>query len=254
MQRNHRANVCRLFLLSLTLYGHVLSVTAQQDHSNIFSYSDLSKREYHLQLHDQLRKGFNRDLLKHDMWIIHNQKALQITDINSSLDAYDVNNSYRSSYNVNHTGFLPSLSDRNSFSFLGEANAIPGITSLNKVTLGYNSNLSDNWNVNVSSSAVKFRDLTGIHNDFSIDASVYFSITNDLELKLHGGYSIKGVKNVIAGYDMRSPYAPSTSYGGNIEYKISDKLSVGMGMVREYNPWLKRWEKVYYSTLKYHFN
>lgn len=129
---------------------------------------------------------------------------------------------------------------------------MPGMSSMNSISAGFKIQPTENWYINLGSSAYQYRDFSGIYNDFTIDASSYISISDNLGLNLYGRYSVNGRNNADAGSVMNSPFAPSSFYGGSIEFRITDKFGIEAGVLREYNVWRRRWENVYFAAPKFY--
>lgn len=103
---------------------------------------------------------------------------------------------------------------------------MPGMSSVNSISAGFKMQPTGNWYINLGSSAYQHRDFSGIYNDFTIDASSYISISDNLGLNLYGRYSVNGMNNVDAGSVMNLPFAPYSFCGGSIEFRITDKLDI----------------------------
>lgn len=74
-------------------------------------------------------------------------------------------------------------------------------------------------------------------NDYGLNSRVNLQVNDRLIFKLHGAYSLKGRQNLMN----QNPLYPENSYGGAVEYRISDKFGLGAGVDRYLNPFTGKW-------------
>ncbi|MDO5665906.1 MAG: hypothetical protein Q4G63_11710, partial [Bacteroidia bacterium] len=146
-------------------------------------------------------------------------------------------------------------------SYLGENNVLymshtndlmPGMAAVNNINLGLKIQPTENWHIDISNSAYKYRDFTGIYNDYTINASSYISLSDNFGINVYGRYSTQALDNTNAGSIPYSPFAPYSYFGGSVEFKITDKFGIEAGMLRQYNTWRRRWENVYFVAPKFY--
>lgn len=78
-------------------------------------------------------------------------------------------------------------------------------------------------------------------SDFGFNASMRFKLHDRLYLNLHGRYSAGMYdRHRYLGQQMEGLF-PQTSYGGGLEFKITDKVGIGGGIIREFNPFNRKW-------------
>lgn len=243
--------------ISLVIQIFIMSTFAQQNEScdGMFSVSVLFQHEININYNHTLMQDLNPDFLRLKKLI--KKEKLLVTPLQFEKPSYDIwQNATFNSLNLtggirNANFILYPLLERNAFYVSGMKESMPSISSMNSMTIGFKLQATDNWVINISSSAVKFGDMFGIHNDFTVNVTSYISLSDYWWIILYGGYSMNGKNNVIEGVNMKSPFAPNSYFGGSIEHQFSRKFSIEAGMRREYNPWLKEWENVYYVTPKF---
>ncbi|WP_418895324.1 hypothetical protein [Limibacterium fermenti] len=126
----------------------------------------------------------------------------------------------------------------------GRVEEIPGIAIVNSATVGIILQPTEYWNMNVGGSAYRFRNLKGLYNDFTINASTHIEISDIIGLNIFGSYSTNARLNAHPGELKYSPFAPTTHYGGSIQYQKSNKFSLETGIKRELNVWTNEWESI----------
>lgn len=247
----------QVLVITVILFSFLGEAYAQhrENYGDSFPFSILPGREFKLEYHPKLIQGLNPDLMRPNKLIKEN--ILSGTPLPYEPSLYEI--WHRPMYNdMNLLGRLlnsnlisyPVLG-KNTFYLSGTQDFMPGISSMNSMTAGFMIQPMDNWIINISGSAVKYQDFIDIHNDFTINASTYITLSDNWRINILGGYSMNAMKNVVEGVDKKSPFAPSSYFGGSLEYKFTDNFSLEGGMRREFNPWLKRWENVYYIVPKF---
>lgn len=247
----------QVLVITVILFSFLGEAYAQQggNYGDSFPFSTLPGREFKLEYDPKLIQGLNPDLMRSNRLI--KEDILSGTPLQYEPPLYEI--WHRSIYNdLNLSGRLlnsnlisyPVLG-KNTFYLSGTQDFMPGISSMNSMTAGFMIQPMDNWIINISGSAIKYQDFIDIHNDFTINASTYITLSDNWRINILGGYSMNAMKNVVEGVDKKSPFAPSSYFGGSLEYKFTDNFSLEGGMRREFNPWLKRWENVYYIVPKF---
>lgn len=79
------------------------------------------------------------------------------------------------------------------------------------------------------------------YNDFGINTSFNFKLTDRLYLKAFGRYSVNMNDRSRPFMPAMEGIFPQTHYGGGFEYKINDKFGVEGGLIREFNPMRRKW-------------
>lgn len=249
----------QVLVITVIFFSFVGTVHAQQRESrgDSFPFSTLPGREFKLEYNHKLMQGLNPDLMRPN--ILMKKHILPDMPLQYELPPYEtwhkpIYNSLNLSGGILNSNLIsyPVLG-KNAFYLSGTQELMPGISSMNSMTAGFMVQPTDNWIININSSAVKYRDFIGIQNDFTINATTYISLSDNWGINIYGSYSMNEMNNVIKGFDMKSPFAPNSYFGGSLEYKFTDKVSLEAGMRREFNPWLRRWESVYYVVPKFNF-
>lgn len=73
--------------------------------------------------------------------------------------------------------------------------------------------------------------------DYGLNSRMNLQVNDRLNFKLHGAYSLRGKQMLM---NQNSLY-PENSYGGAVEYRISDKFGLGAGVDRYLNPFTGKW-------------
>lgn len=73
--------------------------------------------------------------------------------------------------------------------------------------------------------------------DYGLNSRMDLRLNDRLNIKLYGTYSLKGKQALV---NQNSIYSEN-NYGGAIEYRISDKFGMGMGVDRQLNPFTGKW-------------
>lgn len=123
-------------------------------------------------------------------------------------------------------------------------NNVPGISTVNTASATFRIQPTEDWFINIGSTASKYRDHSGFYNNLTIDASTYIPIAENFGLNVYGSYSTNVQNNANAGTIMHSPFAPSSYYGGSVEIRITERFGIEAGMIREFNMWTRKWENV----------
>ncbi|OJU53033.1 MAG: hypothetical protein BGN96_09915 [Bacteroidales bacterium 45-6] len=74
-------------------------------------------------------------------------------------------------------------------------------------------------------------------SDYGLNSRMNLQVNDRLNLRLYGSYSLKGKQSFLN----QSPLYPQNSYGGAVEYRISDKFGLGAGVDRYLNPFTGKW-------------
>ena len=235
-----------LFVL-LLFHAYCLLVSAQQAEADSFAISILKRREYPLNIKEQ----FRQDLLSPS---VEANKPLMLTfPLRYETPKYEIP---AHNLNLDHISYLPyrvyALGD-NTLLYMSHTNDfMSGMATVNNINAGLRIQPTENWHINISNSAYKYRDFTGIYNDYTINASSYISLSDNFGINVFGSYSTQAVNNTISGAMPYSPFAPYSYYGGSVEFRVTDKFGIEAGMIRQFNTWTRRWENMYYMAPKFY--
>lgn len=145
------------------------------------------------------------------------------------------------------------ISDRAWATSLSTNNRYPSIGRMRSVDIQLNYKLTDWMYVSGGAYASKYAVDASIYkaytmrndnhtthlNDWGVNSSMKFILSDRVRFNAYGQYSINADKNKLGGplMDMYS----QTYYGGTIEVKITDKFGIEGGMLRELNPFTGKW-------------
>lgn len=228
-----------------------LVVSAQQTEVDSINLPALKYREYPLNIEEQFRQELRRDLLSPSMEI---KKPLTLNfPLQYETPTYQTPKHNLHLDRISFPSYpVYSVGDNSVFYMNQTQDLMPGVASANAVTAGFKVQATENWYIDISNSANKYRDFTGIYNDYTINASSYISLSDNFGINAFGSYSTQSMNNAHAGSIPYSPFAPNSYFGGSVEFKITDKFGIEAGMLRQYNAWRRRWENVYFVAPKFY--
>lgn len=131
---------------------------------------------------------------------------------------------------INNTGILSGY-----HSFQG----LPSIGEARNVGVMYTQRLNDFITVTGGVYAAKYNVYGVRFNDFGGKGKLSFRINDRMKINMFGTYS------VYNGYGMTPAsqlFMNQNSYGGTLEFKISDSFGIEAGAEREFNPMTRKWE------------
>lgn len=206
--------------------------------------SEVDSVKFPLSFHEQIRGN----LVKSSMVTKNTLPLLQYEKPKYDISTYNLNldKNTLSHYPVFYLG------ENTNIYMSGTNDLMPGMAGVNSFNLGIKIQPAKDWYIDISNSAYKYRDFTGIYNDFTINASSYISLFDNFGINVYGRYSTQAMNNINAGSIPYSPFEPYSYYGGSLEYKITDKFGIEVGMLRQYNTWRRKWENVYFAAPKFY--
>ncbi len=234
----------KLFILLTGFCICSLPIHSQKSEVDSVNFPILLHPNFPLSFHEQMRQN----LVKSSMETKKTLPLLQYEKHKYNISTYNLNLDKNSllHYPVYHLG-------ENSMLYMSRTNDLmPGMADVNNINLGMKMQPTEGWYLDISNSAYKYRDFTGIYNDYTINASSYISLSDNFGINVYGSYSTQAMNNTNAGSIPYSPFAPYSYYGGSLEYKITDKFGIEVGMLRQYNTWRRKWENVYFAAPKFY--
>jgi hypothetical protein len=114
-----------------------------------------------------------------------------------------------------------------------------GIGTMNLVRGGYNYLLGDFGVATGGLYATKYTLYGKTFNDAGFNANLRFDLTDWLKVNAFGEYSLGGSQNYLN--PMISPFYPQTSFGGSLEFKVTDNWGVMVGNEREFDIVTRKW-------------
>ena len=133
-------------------------------------------------------------------------------------------------YQINSTGILSGY-----HSFQG----LPSIGEARNAGVMYTQRLNDFITVTGGVYAAKYNVYGVRFNDLGAKGRLSFRINDRMKINMFGTYS------VYNGYGMTPAsqlFMNQNSYGGTLEFKISDSFGIEAGAEREFNPMTRKWE------------
>lgn len=118
----------------------------------------------------------------------------------------------------------------------------PTIGSLTLIRANYEYMLSEHIITSVGTYGARYFYNLNMYQDFGINASIRYQITDRLALIAFGQYSARSNINNIGGDN--AWLIPNTNYGGVAEFKITKNFGVQGGIKREMNPMTGRWRNI----------
>lgn len=85
-----------------------------------------------------------------------------------------------------------------------------------------------------------------------VGGSASYQATDWLKINMWGQYAAYDKKGKDNLHLYLNPYQHHTSVGGSMEFKISEKVGVGVGLQHEFNPLRGRWERQYLMYPVFH--
>lgn len=132
------------------------------------------------------------------------------------------------------------LSDRAWLTSISTNQRYPLLGRIRSVNVQLNYKLTDWMYISGGPYASKYDTYSAQMNDFGINGSMKFIVSDRVRFNAYGQRSFNAGKNGIGGSLM--DVFPTTYYGGTMEFKISDKFGIEAGMIRELNPFTGKWE------------
>ncbi|WP_455672914.1 hypothetical protein [Phocaeicola sp.] len=133
-------------------------------------------------------------------------------------------------YQINRTGVLSGF-----HSFTG----LPTIGEMQNVGVMYTQQLNDFISLTGGVYAAKYNVYGARFNDFGTQGRLSFRVNERMRINMFGTYSFNNKYGVTP---MVQPYMNQTSYGGSLEFKISDRFGLEVGAEREFNVATRKWE------------
>lgn len=247
---SHSKHILKLTFVMFTLQTCCFLVSAQIGTDSI-TLNILQRREYPLSFGEQFKQQLSYDILVPSIEI---RKSLTL-DFPLKYEAPKYENRNHNLH-LDKISFLSyphySLGENAALYMSRTDDLLPGVAAMNNINAGLVIHPTENWYINISNSAYKYRDFTGIYNDYTINASSYVSLSDNLGINVYGSYSTQAMNNTVRGAMPYSPFAPYSYYGGSIEFKITDKFGIEAGMLRQFNTWTRRWKNMYYVKPKFY--
>jgi hypothetical protein len=136
--------------------------------------------------------------------------------------------------------FTP-LSNRSWLATSSELQVYPRLGANTSIgaTLGYQ--LSDRWIITGGPYLSKYSVNMSQFNDMGLDAHLKFIAHDRIRFNVFGSYSFFGKQNGIGNYP---GMYPQSSYGGAVEFKLTEKFGVETGILRQLDPLTGRWKNI----------
>ncbi len=126
--------------------------------------------------------------------------------------------------------------------------------------LGAVSNLSgslliqpnERWEISLTGSGARTVDFTGLRNNFTLGGSTRFALTDRIGINAFGTYVVNQSNSLNYALPVLSPMAPQHTYGGTIDFRITEHWGVEAGVQYQFNPFNGKWERQYILSPKYY--
>ena len=114
---------------------------------------------------------------------------------------------------------------------------LPGLGTVGAGTLSLTGTIDDRFTLTASVSGMKYHMDRDIWNDYGVMGRASYKLNDRLSLNAFGQYYINQRYQSMASMG----YMQSTSYGGTLGIKISDKVALDVGFQRYYDPYSHTW-------------
>lgn len=127
-----------------------------------------------------------------------------------------------------------------------------GFAAARNVEAGLHYAPMESFSVIFNTRLSKFRDLSGIYNDVSLNLQLNLALSKFLIFHGYAGYSTFSVSNVLRGMMPNSPFSSKSYWAGGIEVRPIRAFGLEGGLIRQFNPWRMQWENDTYYTIRLH--
>jgi hypothetical protein len=138
-----------------------------------------------------------------------------------------------------HT-FTP-LSNRAWLATSSELQVYPGLGANTSIGAMLSYQLSDRWIITGGPYLSKYSVNLNQFNDMGLDGQLKFIAHDRIRFNVFGSYSFFGKQNGIGNYP---GMYPQSSYGGTVEFKLTEKFGVETGILRQLDPVSGRWKNI----------
>lgn len=124
----------------------------------------------------------------------------------------------------------------------GEQNNLIGVGIMNRASLGYYHNLTDNFSMNVQLHATKLSSPYFANQLFGTSANFSYQLSDRVRMNIFGSYFVSPITSFRA-----------YNYGGSMSFDITERFGTELGVQRQYNSMYGRWETIPIITPYYKF-
>ena len=119
----------------------------------------------------------------------------------------------------------------------GSHTTYPGMGDMTSASIAFTMPMGDRLSVTAGVTGSKYHFDRSAWNDYGVFGNASFRLNDRLSLNAFGQYYVNQQFHSIAAM----PFMSSSSYGGTLGWKASDKFSLDVGARRIYDPYTGRW-------------
>ncbi|NLO70000.1 MAG: hypothetical protein GX102_03450 [Porphyromonadaceae bacterium] len=129
---------------------------------------------------------------------------------------------------------------------------LPGLGASNSLSATYLLQPHERLSISLSGTGMRYVDFGGLKNNFSASGSARFALSDRIGINTFGTYSLYQLQNADYNTMMLSPFDHQTSYGGSIDFRITEHWGVEVGTITQFNPFTRKWETIPFAAPKYY--
>ena len=129
---------------------------------------------------------------------------------------------------------------------------LPGLGASNSISGTYLWQPDERLTLTFTGTGMRYVDFSGLKNNFFTGGSARFALTDRIGLNAFGTYSLYQNQNADYSTMMLSPFDHRTSYGGSIDFRITEHWGVEIGSITQFNPFSRKWETIPFASPKYY--
>lgn len=129
---------------------------------------------------------------------------------------------------------------------------LPGLGMSNSLSAACFLKPHEKLSISLTGTGMRYLDFGGLKNILLASGSVRLALTDRIGLNTFGTYSAYQMQNADYNTLMLSPFDHRTSYGGSIDFRITEHWGVEVGTITQFNPFTRKWETIPFATPKYY--
>ncbi|PXV68980.1 hypothetical protein CLV62_101246 [Dysgonomonas alginatilytica] len=118
----------------------------------------------------------------------------------------------------------------------------PSLGSMSLIGINYNYQFSDRLRGSAGTYGTRYFHLMDINYDFGVNSSLRYELSNRFAVLAFGQYSARANINKVGGDN--GWMMPQTHYGAGGEFKLTDRIGIQGGVMRELNPMTGKWKTI----------
>ncbi len=110
----------------------------------------------------------------------------------------------------------------------------------------------DRWQISLTGAGYRTVDFTGLRTNFTVGGATRFALTDRIGLNAFGAYVVNQGNTLNHSFPVLSPLAPQHTYGGTVDFRITEHWGVEAGTQMKFNPFTGKWDRQYIIGPKYY--